>query len=570
MVAAAGVMQQQQQPGAQSGMQVGVQPGGFIPMQPGMQPLMHGGVQYMPVILLAKQAMQLSQSGQVVPVQNVGPMEGAQMQGMMLQQQQQGKGGGQYGVQGGQNFHNKSFNKPHANTVAATNDDDMEDWLSRRMKNKGDAAPNSRKAQQHGQLHAQHGHDQMQRQMVQHQQTPEQLPQQQQQMQHQMRMQMPQYQHPQSQLEMQQQQQRQQPQMQQQFQQEQFQQQQQQHWMWQQQGWQWQHESQSHWGNSRDDGKGKGKAKGKNAKGSDSPRTAAWRDAMAKATGGSLDVDEWASRRSEALAHGPVHRAKPAAPEGNRAAVGEASEESMCHQPVVDFQELGKVFADARPWADIADERGDFDELEQMVKQAEECHMSKGDVPNIPEDSEGTKVSEDSTAHQTEAVENEHAPPVAAAPPAVEPASLPKGAAAPSLWAAKAAATANALPTRGRAPANLPAAAAKRGPAATANAASGTTGSAGEPVASASLAEASSTPKAAVTILTATPEQAEAAPAATSAPAAAEKRRKALQKKLKQIEDLEDKQKNGVTLDKDQQQKLASRAAIEEELRQLA
>jgi len=49
----------------------------------------------------------------------------------------------------------------------------------------------------------------------------------------------------------------------------------------------------------------------------------------------------------------------------------------------------------------------------------------------------------------------------------------------------------------------------------------------------------------------------------------ADKRRKTLQKKLKQIADLEEKQRNGRTLDAEQTAKVASKAAIEAEIKQL-
>lgn len=61
----------------------------------------------------------------------------------------------------------------------------------------------------------------------------------------------------------------------------------------------------------------------------------------------------------------------------------------------------------------------------------------------------------------------------------------------------------------------------------------------------------------------------EAEQTASAAAAAVEKRKKALQKKLRQIQDLEERQKSGAVLDTEQTQKVATRAALEAELQAL-
>merc|ERR1719188_1841263 len=99
---------------------------------------MQAGVQYMPVIVPMDQAMKMSQSGGAIPMGQVGPQ---QMQGMMAQQHQQGKGGGfGYGMNQAQNHGGKGFGGNYGGGPPTQSDDEkLGDWLSKRF-NKSDSA----------------------------------------------------------------------------------------------------------------------------------------------------------------------------------------------------------------------------------------------------------------------------------------------------------------------------------------------------------------------------------------------------------------------------------------------
>merc|ERR1719424_1924343 len=112
--------------------------------------------------------------------------------------------------------------------------------------------------------------------------------------------------------------------------------------------------------------------------GAESPRTAAWRKAMLSAApNAQLDVDDWAAKRTAALAAGPAHRAKSGA--AMRAAQPE-EEDDKPSGPVVPWEKVAQVFADDRPWADITDENDDktCEELQAVMKKEEErYHLQK-------------------------------------------------------------------------------------------------------------------------------------------------------------------------------------------------
>eukprot|EP00931_Biecheleriopsis_adriatica_P090019 TRINITY_DN6406_c1_g1_i1.p1 TRINITY_DN6406_c1_g1~~TRINITY_DN6406_c1_g1_i1.p1 ORF type:complete len:475 (+),score=142.85 TRINITY_DN6406_c1_g1_i1:136-1560(+) len=458
-----------------------MQQGAVMMPQGGMQAGM-GGMQYMQCVLPVEQAMQMAQNGSVIPVAKV-PM--AQAQGMMNQQGCNGSGG--FGNGMGNWGSSKGYQGGYKGDGKGKPDDDrLDDWLAKRFNKstKVDDKPGGSSSSAAGRSNGMSQQDTSKQSALGQGQG-----QQAQQMQQQM-------------MSQQQQQMMQMQQMQQQQYQQQLMWQQQQSLQWQQQQLQ-QYQAQAaqlqgFGKGSMGKGAGKGKdkdkgGKGKSSYGGDSPRTAEWRQKMAEAApNADMDVDDWITKRSEALESGPTERIK------SRPVVQRPKEEEpeVPMQPAIPMEAIAHVFADARPWAEITDE-GAGDEL-----------MSFMTIQGRHEESTS------STRNEAPAAKTEAPTLVADARPAAEPSSLAP-AAQPST------------PEKALSPAEAPQAAPEPTPAAA-------------------------------------PAQKQAAPMS-----ATDKKKKALQKKLRQIEEVEEKQRNGEKLNADQLAKLATRAAIEAEIAQL-
>lgn len=316
------------------------------------------------------------------------------------------------------------------------------------------------------------------------------------------------------------------------------------------------------WGGWQQPG-GESRDTGMNAMGNwvDSPRTAAWRQALAKGSDNpKKDVDDWLSERNKALAAGPAHKAKS----GAALSASQPQEEDMpLEEPTADFQELARVFEDERPWADITDADEDHTEsellriqqdLESKSREAEEVHEMESSVTNERGPAVEPPPTEDACASNPLTEAAVHSEELVASP--VEPALPPAPENQVSHASADSAPTADLpvdLPTTSASP-ELESAA----PALDDQTTSVTPSLA--PQEPAEPAEPAPTPA----VLT------EPAHEQTSSLATAtEKRKKALQKKLRQIRDLEEKQKSGVKLDDDQAAKVASKEMLELELENL-
>jgi len=611
-----------QSAGMQPGMQPGVQ---YMPMMLTQEQLMsmqQGGLNPIPV---PQGAAGAGPPMQAIPMQhphqqgkgggyfNGNGMQPGLMMGPGWGKQPQGKDGYFGGKGKGGNDHGKG-QQPN------DNDDKLDDWLAIRM-GKSDAKPNSSSAPaQASQGGSSHRKSDMPPRQNQH--APRQ---QQHQMPQQMQMQMPQQFMQQQMWTQQMPQQTQNPAqpMQQQTPPNQWQQanqffqqvpppQQQSQW---QQSWESQWHGQANHGmqpQANSSSKGKGDSgKGGTDFGSrgkdwvDSPRTAEWKRAtMQEAPNADIDVDEWANRRARALQEsGPAKRVptKPAF------AAAPMIEVEAPPQSAVNWEGFQKFFADARPWADIGveedkDDPGFLNYVKEKEEEAEKQQQQNKSLDAINEDDpapvEATKedmrteekiCESASTPSQVDngdnidnmagseantGIETNDAAPESqdeqensgaevgatgssaeAKGGASEPGTATsRSSQAPVSWAAKAAA---AAAPKAKAASNAPSKATDK-----------SAGAKAAPAPAAPSAPAASPPATATVAEPAAATEATAAPASGQA-AANEKRKRALQKKLRQIEDLEERKKGGATLDAEQEAKVASRAALEEEIEQL-
>jgi len=617
-----------QSAGMQPGMQPGVQ---YMPMMLTQEQLMsmqQGGLNPIPV---PQGAAGAGPPMQAIPMQhphqqgkgggyfNGNGMQPGLMMGPGWGKQPQGKDGYFGGKGKGGNDHGKG-QQPN------DNDDKLDDWLAIRM-GKSDAKPNSSSAPaQASQGGSSHRKSDMPPRQNQH--APRQ---QQHQMPQQMQMQMPQQFMQQQMWTQQMPQQTQNPAqpMQQQTPPNQWQQanqffqqvpppQQQSQW---QQSWESQWHGQANHGmqpQANSSSKGKGDSgKGGTDFGSrgkdwvDSPRTAEWKRAtMQEAPNADIDVDEWANRRARALQEsGPAKRVptKPAF------AAAPMIEVEAPPQSAVNWEGFQKFFADARPWADIGveedkDDPGFLNYVKEKEEEAEKQQQQNKSLDAINEDDEededdpapveatkedmrteekicesastpsqvdnGDNIDNMAGSEANTGIETNDAAPesqdeqensgaeVSATGSSAEAkggASEPgtatsRSSQAPVSWAAKAAA---AAAPKAKAASNAPSKATDK-----------SAGAKAAPAPAAPSAPAASPPATATVAEPAAATEATAAPASGQA-AANEKRKRALQKKLRQIEDLEERKKGGATLDAEQEAKVASRAALEEEIEQL-
>jgi len=306
---------------------------------------------------------------------------------------------------------------------------------------------------------------------------------------------------------------------------------------------------------------------GSSGGGGDSPRTMAWRQAMAESItanpAGETDVNDWISKRSEALADGPAHRA----PSGT-AAMQTIDECDSPQHSSVPWEAVAPLFENTKPWADVtdADEKKTQEKLLEIIQRGEERKMQ--DEKEEEDKSRNAKV-------HVEVDTSLSAPNVSMEP---EQTLVALESSAQSLVApqvptpsTKASPTAVSEPTRTYAAAakQTPKAAVKRAPAVVASSpATEVEGARSSPIEVATTEPAEVLQKPAQDMPGSTavaPEE----PASKSDKPDVEKRKKALQKKLRQISDLEKKAEDGTKLKSEELQKVAGKAALEEELKQL-
>lgn len=492
------------------------------------------GVQYMQMVLPVEQARMMNG---VVTMGRI-PQGGAPMQMMQQQGGKGGKGGQGFAMQAPamQNWGNQTkgfkggfngFNNGGGKGKGEADDGQLDDWLARRMQKPGSASStpasdsNSQKMKPEPQMRQgppQQRHAQMQQQP---QQAPFGGPQQ-----------MQAWQLPSPQLQ------------QQLAQQHEVQQQQQQLWMQQQQQWQWPQQNMG-MQNGMDGYSGGGG-------GGDSPRTAEWRRKIAESISanpaGENDVNDWISKRSEALADGPARRA-PAA----QTSMPAIEEDDSPHHPSVPWEAVAPLFENTKPWADVtdADEKKTQDELLQIIQREEERKMQADEAVEESTDQPASVEADTSPLEATKATEPEQMP-EAPAPPAKEtPPAVPE-------------------------PARSYAAAAKQTPKAAAKKAPEPVASAPAPKVEAARSNAplEASPTEPAEVLQKPSQDTPGSTAAEEAPQASgksdvEKRKKALEKKLRQITDLEKKRDAGTTLSAEESKKVATKAALEDELKQL-
>lgn len=530
--------------------QQGVAPQAYMMPQGGnLQP----GVQYMQMVLPVEQARMMAQNG-IVPMGRVpGPQMQMMPQGACKGGCKGGKGGPAFGMHGGPmpNWGNQAkgfqgFQQGFNNGGKGKGDPDdgkFDDWVAQRMGKKpaSTSSPSSpdRSSQQMKP-------DQQMRQM------PQQRHAQMQPMPFGQPQQMQAWQLPSPQLQ------------QQLAQQHEVQQQQQQLWMQQQQQWQWPQNNMGMQNGTTDFGSSGGG-------GADSPRTMEWRRKIAESNAanptGEADVNDWISKRSEALADGPAHRAPSGA-----AMMQTIEEDESPHHPSVPWDAVAPLFENTKPWADVtdADEKKTQEQILEIIQREEEQRKVQDDEQDgdeefanrMTEAMESAEPSLSSTKAPIEPPEKPNASDSCAPPPSAAQAKAPSTKASPP---------AVSEPTRSYAAAakQAPQAAAKRAPVVSpppATEVEGTRSNAPIEVAPTESKEVLQKPAQDTQGSTAAVTE---EPATTAAKSDVEKRKKALQKKLRQINDLEKKAENGTELNSEERQKLATKAALEEELKEL-